>query len=159
MKKSLLVVVALTISVFMLGGGNAFAGASHFLRRGYIQNDMAKKCWYTQKVDENNTYFQGLKNTVGIITFDNSQCMSGSRAEIDVDKTMINNVITHWYSHPDANFQTRSNEMYPGSMLQKKGQCIQSRTYRIIGVTVDYFTKGDSITGVIHGLALQGCTK
>ena len=29
------------------------AHASNYLKKGYIQNDAAKKCWYTQKTDEN----------------------------------------------------------------------------------------------------------
>jgi len=133
--------------------------ASNYLKKGYIQNDAGKKCWYTQKTDENNKYFHDMKNTVGIITFDNPQCMAASEVGLMVNKMMINNVITIWYSHSDANFQTRENDMYPGSLFQKKGKCIQSKKYSGLGVTVAYFIKNKSITGVIHGLAIQGCTK
>jgi hypothetical protein len=48
--------------------------------------------------------------------------------------------------------------MYNGSALQKKGKCIQSKKYPAIGITIDYFIKGSSITGAIHGSSVQGCT-
>ena len=140
------------------GSDVALAGAEQFLKRGYIQNDTAKKCWYTQKTDSESTYFHGsLKGRAGIISFDDPQCMSDSGVGLDVNKMMINNVKSRWYSHPDAKFQTRVPEMFNGSPLQKKGRCIQSKTYPIIGITIDYFTKNNSITRVIHGRAAQGC--
>ena len=140
--------------------GAACAGPTGALKKGYIQNDSGKKCWYTQVVKENNTYFHGsVKETDGIITFDDPACMSDSGLGLDINKMMINNVISRWYSHSDANFQTRVSEMHKGSLMQKKGKCIQSKTYPIIGITVDYFVKNDSITGVIHGSSIQGCTK
>ena len=140
---------------------SALAGPTGVLKRVYIQNDNGDKCWYTQVVKKNNTYFHGsLKGTNGIITFDNPTCMSDSDTGfgLDVNKMMINNIISRWYSHSDANFQTRVSEMFNGSMLQKKGNCIQSKTYPIIGITVDYFIKDNSITGAIHGTSIQGCT-
>ena len=94
--------------------------AGDYPQRGYIRNDSGKKCWYTQKTDENNKYFHGIKNTVGIITFDDPQCMAASEVGLMVNKMMINNIITTWYSHSDANFQTRESEMYPGSLFQKR---------------------------------------
>jgi hypothetical protein len=134
------------------------AGSESYLKRGYIQNDKGYKCWYTQKTDPNNTYFHGRKNTVGIITFENPKCMSDSGLGLDINKMMINNVISRWYSHPDANFQTRVSEMFNSSPLQKKGKCIQSKKYPIIGITVDYFISNNSIKGAIHGMAISGCT-
>ena len=133
--------------------------AGNYLKKGYIQNDAGEKCWYTQKTDENNKYFHDMKNTVGIITFDNPQCMAASEIGLMGNKMMINNIITRRYSHSDANFQTRENELYPGSLFQENGKCIQSKKYSGVGVTVDYFIKNNSIIGVIHGLAIQGCTK
>ncbi len=84
--------------------------------------------------------------------------MSDNGLGLDVNKMMINNIISKWYSHSDADFQTRVSEMFNGSPLQKKGKCIQSKKYPIIGITVDYLIKGNSITGVIHGSSVQGCT-
>jgi hypothetical protein len=139
--------------------GNVFAGPTGALVKGYIQNDKGEKCWYTQKIKENNTYFHGsLTGTNGLITFDNPNCMSDSGQGLDVNKMMINNIISKWYSHRDAAFQTRVSEMFNGSALQKQGKCIQSKKYPAIGITIDYFTNGNSITGVIHGSSVQGCT-
>ena len=150
----------LIAGLMLIAGSNAaLAGPTGAQKKGYIQNDKGEKCWYTQIVKENNTYFHGsLKGANGIITFDNPTCMSDSGVGLDVNKMMINNIISRWYSHRDANFQTRTSEMYKGSALQKKGKCIQSKKYPIIGITVDYFIKGNSITGVIHGSSVQGCT-
>ena len=128
------------------------------LPKGYIRNDNGGKCWYTQKTDPKSTYFHGsLKGWVGIMSFDDPQCMSDSGVGLIVNKMMINIHISGWYSHPDAKFQTRVSEMFNGSLLQKKGRCIQSKTYPYYGIFVDYFVKNDSITGVIHGMAIGGC--
>lgn len=135
------------------------AGPTGAIKKGYIKNDQGEKCWYTQEIKENYTYFHGpLKETNGIITFDNPACMSDSGAGLDVNKMMINNVISKWYSRSDAKFKTRVSEMYNGSLLQEKGKCIQSETYPAIGITVDYLINDNSIAGVIHGSSVQGCT-
>lgn len=142
----------------LLNCSAALAGPTNAQKEGFIQNDNGEKCWYKQILKEN-TYFHGeLKGTNGIITFDDPACMSDKGLGLDINKMMINNVISRWYSHSDANFQTRTSEMFTGSMLQEKGKCIQSMKYPIMGITVDYFIKNDSITGVIHGSTIQGCT-
>ena len=85
--------------------------------------------------------------------------MSDNGLSLDINKMMINNIISYWYSHSDAKFQTHVSEMFNGSLMQKKGKCIQSKTYPLIGVMVDYFIENNSITGVIHGSSIQGCKK
>lgn len=151
--------IAILMLIALFTSGTALAGPTGVLKKGYIQNDQGEKCWYTQVVKENNTYFHGsLKGTNGIITFDNPTCMADNGLGLDVNKMMINNIISRWYSHSDANFQTRVSEMHNGSLMQKKGKCIQSKKYPIIGITVDYFVENNSITGVIHGSSVQGCT-
>ena len=152
------VTIGLTI-ILLFSNIIALAGPEKALKRGYIQNDNGKECWYTQVIKENNTYFHStLKGTNGIITFDNPKCMSDSGLGLDINKMMINNIISRWYSHSDADFQTRVSEMYNGSTMQIKGKCIQSKKYPIIGITVDYLIKDNSITNVIHGSSVQGCT-
>jgi len=42
--------------------------------------------------------------------------------------------------------------------MQTKGMCIQSKTYPAFGITIDYVVVKDSITRVIHGSSIQGCT-
>ena len=137
----------------------ALGGEESYLKRGYIQNDRGDKCWYEQRTDTESKYFYAeLIGTVGRITFTDPQCMSDRGLGLDTNIMMINNIISRWYSHADAKFATRVSEMYKSSMLQRKGRCIQSRTYPAIGITVDYIIGKKSITGVVHGSALQGCT-
>lgn len=130
--------------------------------KGYIQNDNGEKCWYTQTTKESDTYFHsdGVTSNTSTLTFDDPNCMadSGTGLGLDVNKMMINNIITRPYSHSDADFQTRVSEMFPSSALQIRGQCIQSKKYPIIGVTVDYIVKNGSITKVKHGPAAGGCS-
>lgn len=134
--------------------------ADGFQPKGYILNDRGDKCWYTQVTDQEGTYFHGkLKGRMGTITFDDPRCMSEADVGLDVNKMMINNVIARWYSHSDAAFQTRVSELFPGSMMQEKGFCIQSGKYPIIGITVDYEVQDKSIIRVRHGSSVQGCTK
>lgn len=134
--------------------------ADEFQKKGFIQNDRGEKCWYSQVTDQESTYFhESLKGTMGTITFDDPQCMSEADVGLDVNKMMINNAISRWYSHSDAAFQTRVSELFPSSMFQKTGLCVQSKTYPTIGITVGYEVKGNSIVRVRHGSSIQGCTK
>jgi hypothetical protein len=91
------------------------------------------------------------------MTFDDPSCMSDSSLGLDVNKIMINNMITRKYSHSDVKFMTRVGDMRSGSTLQVKGQCIQSETYPMIGVTVDYLIEKSSIKQVVHGSSAGGC--
>jgi hypothetical protein len=130
------------------------------LTTGFISNDAGEKCWYTQTKKEQNAHFHGqFKGTNWIIVFDEKTCMGDSGLGLDVNKMMINNIVSKWYSHSDAKFATRASEMYSGSLMQEKGECIQSKTYPMIGITVDYLIDNESITGVVHGASIQGCTK
>ncbi len=134
-------------------------GAGNMPSKGYVQNDQGEKCWYTQTVDPKKEYFHGsLPATVGTIRFDDATCMSDSGIGLETNMMMINNVISRSYSHSDAKFMTRASELFKGSMFQKRGQCMQSKTYSAIGIVVDYQIKGDSIVGVVHGPSVQGCT-
>jgi hypothetical protein len=158
MKLKITKTVVLSV-LFVLFGGSVYAGPTNPLLKGYIQNDEGEKCWYTQIVKKGNTYFHGsLEGDNGIITFDDPNCMSDNGIGLDVNKMMINNIVSKWYSHSDASFQTRVSDMYESSLLQKKGKCIQSKTYPAIGITIDYIIEGNSISSVIHGSSVQGCT-
>ena len=154
MKPATLLVSGLTC--LLLGSGATSAGSMP--SKGYVQNDQGEKCWYTQTVDSKSNYFHSaLTATVGTIRFDVATCMSDSGIGLETNKMMINNVISRWYSRSDAKFMTRASELFKGSTLQERGQCMQSRTYSAIGIVVDYQIKGDSIIGVKHGPSLQGC--
>jgi len=87
--------IAMLLLISLFTSGVALAGPTGALKKGYIQNDQGKKCGYTQVVKENNTYFHGsLKETDGIITFDNPTCMADSGLGLDGNKRMINNIIS-----------------------------------------------------------------
>ena len=138
---------------------SANAGSSdNFQKRDYIHNDIGDKCWYTQETDFESLYFhEAIKGKMGIITFDDPGCMSESVLGLDINKMMINNAIIRWYSHRDAAFKTSTRKLFPSSTMQKKGLCIQSSKYPIVGVMVDYEIKDNSIIRVRHEAAIQGC--
>ena len=141
--------------VFAIGVSNADTGK--FQKAGFISNGDGEKCWYQQRVIDESTHFHGtMTSTIGEIVFDDAKCMSDTGMGMDLNQMMINNIISRWYSHSDANFDTRN--LYKSSMAQKKGQCIQSKTYPIIGITVEYIVTNGSIVKVLHGPSLQGCT-
>jgi len=139
------------------------ADADKHLKKGYISNNSSEKCWYAQRTDRDNIYFYGMKHVVGIITFDDPSCMSGKdlgEAGLGINKMMINNVISKWYSHSDSGFMTKESELFSGSMMQKKGKCIYSKTYpKVVGIAVDYHIRNKFIHSVTHGASLMGCTK
>jgi len=134
----------------------SISGPSSFLAKGYINNSYGDKCQYTQKIIRENRYFYG-NNTqhVGLLTFDNPTCMT---ATSKIDKTtnmmLINRTISRWYSHPDAKFKTHPNDVSEPRKIAKNGFCIQSATYPMMGINIDYI--GDpSIEKVIHGGAFM----
>ncbi|WP_404366769.1 hypothetical protein [Marinobacter sp.] len=138
----------------------AFAGSSLFQPKGFIQNDQGEQCWYHQKVVEGSHYFHdGVTANIGVLTFDDQSCMQASEFGQTVNKMMINNVISRWYSRGDANFKNRESELFPTSLLQKRGQCIQSKKYPATGIVVDYEESQESIVRVRHGMSAQGCKK
>lgn len=128
------------------------------LKRGFIKNDQGEKCWYGQEYKEQVVYFtEKHTQNIGVMTFDDPDCMSDKGLGLDANKMVINNVISRWYSHSDANFKTHPSELYSGSRLQIKGQCMQSETYSIIGILLDYKIENDSITQVVHGSSVGAC--
>lgn len=130
--------------------------------KGYIQNDNGDRCWYTQVVSRQIKYFHdSLVGDVYRLSFDDKGCMSDSGSGLDVNKMMINNSISKSYSHEDADFQTRTTELYPhtGFAELKRGFCIQSAKYPIVGVTVDYTIENGSIVNIAHGMAAGGCKR
>jgi len=156
----------MTRPVYLLVAGIVFMPWSSLVwsdiypSKGYVQNQTEEKCWYKQKTDETNKYFFGIDNIVGIMTFNDPQCMSDTLGVgLDINKMMINNVISKWYSHDDTEFQTHTDEMYFRSPMQKEGKCIQSKKYKGIGIAIDYLTTNGSITKVIHGQTIDGCFK
>jgi hypothetical protein len=148
-----------TILALVLGS-SAFAGSSLFQQKGFIQNEQGEQCWYHQEVVEGSNYFHdGVTTNIGVLSFDDQTCMKVSELGQTVNKMRINNVISRWYSRSNANFQTRESELFRTSLLQKRGQCIQSKKYPAIGIVVEYEKNLESIVRVRHGMSAQGCNQ
>lgn len=136
----------------------ANADATESSLKGSVSNDAGEKCSYTQEIKLGNTYFHGdLKGNNAIMTFDNPECMKDNGLGLDINKMMINNIISRWYSLSDAKFMTRTQEMKSTSTLQQRGLCIQSKTYPSQAIAIDYSIKNESIVSVIHGATIDGC--
>lgn len=149
--------IVLLAGASLLASGASVAGPEKFESRGFISNDAGEKCWYRQEIIPDAIYFHGdsIATTIGEIVFDDPQCMSDSGEGLDATKTMINEVISAWYSHPDADFDTKN--LRKAGLHQEVGRCIQSRSYTAIAITIDYVVSNQSITKVVHGPALEGC--
>lgn len=122
--------------------------------RGYIKNVDGEKCWYKRSINKKEKYFHNLTSITDTMVFENKTCMEND--DIGVNVMMINNVVSRWYSHSDANFQNRKFEMFETSRSQKKGRCIQSKKYPNIGIAIDYIG-GKYIRSVKHTGTVQGC--
>lgn len=135
----------------------SIAGPEKFLKKGFINNDAGDKCWYQQKVISDALHFHGdaISTTVGEIVFDDPQCMRDSGEGLAGNKTLINEVLATWYSHPDADFDTKN--LHKSSLYQEVGVCMQSRSFAAIGIAIDYVVSNQSIVSVFHGPTLEGC--
>ncbi|HEX5787420.1 MAG TPA: hypothetical protein VFY03_04535 [Woeseiaceae bacterium] len=135
----------------------AVAGPEKFASEGFIDNEAGEKCRYRQEVISGATHFHGdsIASTIGEIVFDDPRCMRDSGNGLDGNKTLINKVISTWYSHPDAEFDSVT--LHDSSLHQDVGQCIQSKRFAAIGIVIDYVVTDDSIVKVLHGPALEGC--
>jgi hypothetical protein len=135
----------------------AVAGPEKFEAKGFITNAAGERCSYQQKVVSGARHFHGdaIASTNGEIVFDDPQCMKDAGEGLDANKTMINETISKWYSHADANFDTKN--LRRSSLAQEVGQCMQSKRFAAIGVVLDYEISDGSIVKVYHGPALEGC--
>lgn len=129
---------------------------------GYILNDAGKECSYVQKgtdVDSVSYFYEGFSHSEDtLLVFDDPQCMTPtSPIGMRLHQEEINRVIAPWYSDTDANYQTEPGQLRRKSDFQVRGWCIQSETYPLIGVMIDYFTDEQSIVAVVHSLAASGC--
>jgi len=124
--------------------------------KGFISNENGDQCGYTQTVDDLK-HLHSLPAKTTTMVFDDPNCMAETDLGYMVNIMMINNMIAKWYSHNDADFQTRENELFATSALQKQGRCMQSATYPNVGVAIDYVIEDGSITQVIHAKTVGGC--
>lgn len=148
--------LVLTAASFLLPEVSV-AGPEKFLEKGFISNDAGDQCWYQQKVISDALHFHGdaISTTIGEIVFDDPQCMRAEGEGLDVNKTLINEVLATWYSHPDADFDTKN--LHESSLYQEVGVCMQSRSYAAIGIAIEYVVSDQSIVRVFHGPTLEGC--
>lgn len=123
---------------------------------GHIFNVEGEKCVFTQST-ANEKFFHDLDAQTGTLVFSDKTCMKTGGAAGEVNAMMIRNFIAKPYSHDDAKFLTRNQEIREGSTLQKRGKCIQSETYSNVGVVFELVQDNDRILSVKHALALQGC--
>lgn len=126
--------------------------------RGYISNDWGDKCWFKQTTVQRIKYFQTAPNKTATLIFDDPRCMKKSELGQDANKMMINNFITNPYASGGAAFQTRASELYKTSLFQIRGQCIQSATFGLIGVAVEYHEANGSIYMVKHAPSVGRCS-
>lgn len=127
---------------------------------GYIENSRGEPCAYIQELRPDSNYFYSkVTANTWTLTFVESRCMAGSDSEISANIALINRVIGRWYSHADADFAVHESELYPGSLFQERGGCMQSRKYSNIGVALAFVIKDGTIEKVRHAGTIQGCRK
>lgn len=133
---------------------------AEFPTRGFIQNYAGEGCMFTQTAQEGSHHFYGseLTSILRTVTFIDESCMTGSSGEMAVNIANINAEIARPYSHADANFALGEHELMNSSFMQKRGRCIQSRKYPIIGVAVEYVKGKTGIAKVYHATTANGCT-
>ena len=128
--------------------------------KGTILNDMGEPCWFKQGAtpSEDETYFlEGIRGSDTLLLFDDLDCMTTTLGNLGMGimQRLINDRIVRFYYNEDVKFTTRPAELYPtiaGKPL--RGWCIQSTTHPLAGVVVEYFTDGDSIVAVLHGIGI-----
>ncbi|MCY3767558.1 MAG: hypothetical protein OXH06_19240 [Gemmatimonadetes bacterium] len=142
-----------------------------FQQRGFVNNGIGEKCWFSQQYFKHKPYFlvESLKDIQGqelrVVTFDNPKCMRDNLAGFDTDVSrmlnlrMINLRISSWYVETYVIKDTRFDvdNLRPNGKYEARGKCIQSEAYPSKGIAVDYVTSGQSITHVHHAMALGGC--
>lgn len=126
-------------------------------RRGYINNADGEQCWYNQVMMKGHRYmFATLTANTSVMKFDKPGCMRGTGKQGDINKMMINKVISRWYSHKDAKFGTKVDDFRPRSQDQVRGVCLQSAKYPLVSIAVEYVGDG-TIEKVFHTSGAGGC--
>lgn len=136
--------------------GTALAEPPIGNKAGFARNYVGEQCWYDQILKEESGYFTAdMIELHTVMTFRDPVCMEDNEQV----KFQINNVLSNWYSLPDAAFQTDSEDTLRPALFQRRGRCIQSRTYRERGIMVDYIARRGHIVQVIHEGAINGCAR
>ena len=150
---------ALLLASLFLGliiGSQQADASSHHRPKGFIRNLDGNKCWFLQNMKKADTYFHSeITANTATLVFDDPKCMSAEGWEADVNIMMINNFIAYPYSHRDAAFMSRPEELREGGLFQIRGKCIQSAKYALVAVAVDYIVEGRFIVAVKHSQTLE----
>ena len=140
-----------------------------FNRDGFISNGIGDRCAYTQTYEETNPHFmepahqQTTHHDLRTIQFTDPDCMANELNGTDIYEPInmrnINIVIAGWFTGSyileDANYDVDT--FSPPGEMQARGRCIRSRTYPTKGIAIEYFSDGNSITGVTYMPAIMGC--
>ena len=129
--------------------------------RGVVSNHAGQDCWFGQVATDDNSvsyFYEKLTGSDTLLIFDNQRCMETEVPGLmALQQSMVNQAISTWYSLPDAKFMVSPDQLYRKSQLQVKGWCIQSATYPLQAIAVDYFVDGESLVAVVHSYAVGGC--
>jgi hypothetical protein len=148
------------ILIYALALYTIFSGpiAAFTQPRGYITSSEGGKCWFNQTTDKRSRLHSLEANTQRLV-FDDPTCVKASGWEFEFNAEMIGNFISRGYSHSDAAFKTEYSDRMPTSSFQVRGWCIQSATYPIIGIAIEFVAENDSIVEVWHASTVMGCKK
>ena len=124
--------------------------------KGFIKNSTGHKCWFTQS-KLRGTYFHQIPGDFAELKFDDATCMTADGLDGEINQMLINQAIGGWHSHPDAKFMARRSELMRTSTLQVRGQCMQSKTYPMAAVALEYTTRNTFYTSVKHAFSLGPC--
>lgn len=147
---------AILAAIAFTGFQPAAHAQGQYQPKGYIQNWEGKQCWYRQTALREKHFHEAAANTVTLV-FDDRRCMQAGNLAGQINMGQINFIISRPYSHQDANFKTKVEELYETSALQVRGKCMQSATYEMIAVLVDYQVENGFITGLKHAASVAGC--
>ena len=133
--------------------------AQGFSATGSMENASGESCVYEQTMERTNSYLMSASTQhltgqdLRTLTFNDPTCFTGYMNGAVAD------VITNWYLgiyfQPDANFDTVT--LRSPATLQGRGQCVQSRTYQMVSIWMEFERQGDAISRVVHMRGVGGC--
>ena len=130
------------------------------LRQGHIYNEFGDQCRYVQHATHRDAppyFYDGLPGSDTLMVFADPKCMTPDVLGIDYLQEQVNVTVAKWYSNSDAAFTTAPSDLTDKFLKRANGWCIQSETYPLITVLIDYFVDGESLAAVLHGQGPPGC--
>ena len=135
------------------------ANAQGFRASGSMENASGESCAYEQTMERTNPYLMSASaqhmtgQELRTLTFDDPTCFAGY-----TDGTAAG-VIVNWYLgdyfQRDADFDTAT--LRSPATLQGRGRCVQSRTYQMVSIWMEFERQGDAISRVVHMRGVGGC--